>query len=128
MELLKSLQRWPCNRSALWVYGTRGYGKSHLLAALVYYLSAGKERVVYIPDCRECLKDPIPYFQAAMLFSWADDNDMQKEIIRLDTFEKIYHFFKRWENIIFVIDQMNALVESDNDDSTTAKEKGDLHH
>src|SRR4051812_13207861 len=33
-ELLYSLQdeEWRNKRSALWLYGTRGYGKSHLLA------------------------------------------------------------------------------------------------
>jgi chromosomal replication initiation ATPase DnaA len=39
-------------KSAVWLYGTQGYGKSHLLAALACYLAAQDERVVYIPDCQ----------------------------------------------------------------------------
>ena len=35
----------------LMLYGTKGYGKSHLLAVLVCYLAAQGERIVYIPDC-----------------------------------------------------------------------------
>jgi len=81
------------NRTALWVYGTKGYGKSHLLAALVCYLAAQGERVVYIPDFRECVKSPVAYVRAAMLFAWADDMTMQDEIIALDTQPKIEHFF-----------------------------------
>jgi hypothetical protein len=127
-ELLNNLQneRWGYDRTALWVYGTKGYGKSHLLAALAYYLSAKKERVVYIPDCRECLKEPISYFQAALLFAWADDNHMQRQIMRLNTLEEMYRFFKRHKNIIFIIDQMNALAETDKDITRSAKMKGDL--
>ena len=95
VELLNSLddEEWGINRSALWVYGTKGYGKSHILAALICYLSAKGMRVIYIPDCRECIKDPVEYFRTAMLFAWADDNKMQKLIITLDTLDKIHNFF-----------------------------------
>jgi hypothetical protein len=72
-----------CDTTALWLYGTQGYGKSHILAAFVSYPCArGNERVTYIPDCRELLSNIIPYFQAAMLFAWSDDASMQREIIR----------------------------------------------
>jgi hypothetical protein len=51
-------------------YGTIGYGKSHLLAALACYLISAGKRVVYIPDCRECAWSPVSYFRAAMLLAW----------------------------------------------------------
>src|SRR6266550_4558324 len=35
----------------LYLYGTSGSGKSHLLAALVYYLVREGKHVFYIPDC-----------------------------------------------------------------------------
>ena len=35
------------------LYGTIGFGKTHLLAALVCYLSVAGKRVVYFPDCRD---------------------------------------------------------------------------
>ena len=127
-DLLNKLRRTQQNRrrTALWVYGTRGYGKSHLLAALVCYLAVRGERVVYIPDCRECLKSPVEYIQAAMLFAWADDDDdnIQREIISLDTQEKIRHFFRSNQKILFVIDQMNGLAEMDGDDNQTRDRKG----
>ena len=114
LERLWDIQRRH-DRSALWVYGTKGYGKSHLLAALVCFLSARKEKVVYIPDCREYVQDPVRYLQMAMLFAWADDDNIQREIIGLDTWKKIDDFFQSCKNIIFVIDQMNAL-ELDGDE------------
>ena len=55
--------------TSVWLYGTQGYGKSHLLVALVCYLAAQDERVIYIPDCRVLLQDPVEYIRAAMLFA-----------------------------------------------------------
>jgi Cdc6-like AAA superfamily ATPase len=132
-ELLNEVEEpWLSNRSALWVYGTRGYGKSHILAALVYYLSDTEKRIVYIPDCRACVPNAIPYLQAAMLFAWADDENKKEEIMRLKTWEKIYDFFQNSESfgnsreLIFVIDQMNALAESDEDSHIQKTKKANL--
>jgi hypothetical protein len=97
------------NVFAVWLYGTQGYGKSHLLAALVCYLAAQDERVVYISDCRRLLDNPVRYFRAAMLFAWADDIATQEDIMALNTLEEIDKFFYSDEKVLFVIDQMNAL-------------------
>ena len=113
--------------STLIIYGTRGYGKSHLLAALVCYLAAQKGKVVYIPDCREFMKEPVPYIIAAMLLAWADDNSKQQIIMTLDTQEKIYQFFKGQKKVVFVIDQVNALQKEGDDDEYTANKKARLH-
>ena len=116
MKLLGRLRRVQkaCDRTALWVYGTKGYGKSHLLAALVCYLTAQGERVIYIPDCRECVRSPVEYVQAAMLFTWADNKAIQDEIITLDTQKKIEKFFDCHPNLTFFIDQMNGFEGQDN--------------
>ncbi|KIX05608.1 uncharacterized protein Z518_03580 [Rhinocladiella mackenziei CBS 650.93] len=93
-----------------WLYGTQGFGKSHLLAALVCYFAAQDERVVYLPDCRCLLDDPVSYVKSAMLFAWADDFTTQKKIMALRTQDQIEKFFKYQENVIFVVDQMDALI------------------
>ena len=74
-QLVQNFDEVRCDEhyTSLWLYGTQGYGKSHLLAALVCYLAAQDERVVYIPDCRSLLDDPVEYVKTAMLFAWADD-------------------------------------------------------
>ena len=107
LKLFRIVQLRP-DHSALWVYGTKGYGKSHLLAALVCYLVAQKERVIYLPNCRGCIDAPVEYVQAAMLFAWADDPTIQNEIITLNTREMIHDFFNCHQESIFVIDQMDA--------------------
>ncbi|KIX05607.1 uncharacterized protein Z518_06479 [Rhinocladiella mackenziei CBS 650.93] len=95
-----------------WLYGTQGFGKSHLLAALVCYFVAQDERVVYLPDCRSLLDDPVSYVVAAMLFAWADDFTTQKKIMALNTEDQIRKFFKsqKNKNVVFVVDQINALM------------------
>lgn len=126
LDLFQIVQQ-ECDHSALWVYGTKGYGKSHLLAALVCYLAAQKERVVYIPDCWECIDDPVEYVRAAMLFAWADDPTIQDEIITLNTREMIYRFFERQKKCIFVIDQMNAFGKSDNGEDKNGGLKREIY-
>jgi hypothetical protein len=111
LEKLKNVQE-SCSYTTVWLHGTQGYGKSHLLAALVCYLAAQDERVVYIPDCRAMVKEPVEYLQSAMLFAWADDITTQKEIITLKTKEEIRDFFESETDVIFVVDQMNAFKES----------------
>ena len=63
-----------------------------------------------------------------MLFAWADDETMQKEIIMtLDTIEKIYEFFEGIRGVIFfVIDQMNALKTSKR--SEEAKKRAEVYN
>jgi hypothetical protein len=111
----------------LLVYGTKGYGKSHLLAALVCYLAAQGERVVYIPDCWALINDTVEIFLLAMLFAWADDPALKGMIIKLNSLEQISNFLKsRGEKTIFVLDQMNALEESDQDRKETRKKKAGI--
>ncbi|KIX01152.1 uncharacterized protein Z518_08877 [Rhinocladiella mackenziei CBS 650.93] len=93
-----------------WLYGTKGFGKSHLLAALVCYFVAQDERVVYLPDCRCLLDKPVSYVKTAMLFAWVDDFTTQKKIMALNTEDQIWKFFRYKQNVIFVVDQMNALM------------------
>jgi len=114
-------------RDSLIVYGTRGYGKSHLLAALVCLLAAEKTKVVYVPDCRAFMKKPVSYMRAAMLFAWADDESKQQTIMTLQTLEEIDKFLAKQSEVVFVIDQLNALERKKDDDESTASEKTRLH-
>ena len=110
----------------VWLYGTQGYGKSHLLAALVCYLAAQDEKVVYIPDCREWLENPVGYIQAALLFAWADDITTQKEIVALRNMDDIMRFVDSQTNVIFVVDQLNALTTNECSPEE-AKKRAKLH-
>jgi hypothetical protein len=111
-ELLDMVTDENTHIREFWFYGTMGYGKSHLLAALVCYLTIAGKRVLYIPDCRQGAQDPVEYFRAAMLFAWANDPKMQRKIMKMRSAKKIIKFLKinqSTSKILFVIDQMNAL-------------------
>jgi hypothetical protein len=92
-------------------YGTIGYGRSHLLAALTCYLITAGKRVIYIPDCRACAWNPVPYFRAAMLLAWGgpDDSVIRESIMALDTMKAMAKFFKERSNILFILDHVNIL-------------------
>jgi len=104
-----------------WLYGTQGFEKSHLLAALVCYFAAQDERVVYLPDCRALLDQPIKYVQAAMLFAWATDFTTQEKIMTLNTEDQIRRFLDHKRNVIFVVDQMDAFKAHGLGDRETAR-------
>jgi len=57
---------------SLYVYGTPGSGKSHLLAALVYHLIREGKRVFYVPDCSTLLLDPANTIWTALRFAFYD--------------------------------------------------------
>jgi len=114
-------------RGDLTIYGTRGYGKSHLLAALVCHLAAREVKVVYIPDCRTFVRTPVEDMMSAMLFAWADDKSKQQKIMALDTEDKISLFFKAERDVILVIDQVNALEKEESDNEFTANVKAQVH-
>jgi hypothetical protein len=113
--------------SSLTLYGTRGYGKSHLLAALVCYLAAGEEKVVYIPDCGELVEGSVRYMIAAMLFAWADDMEVQGTIMTLNTRDDISEFFRAHPKAMFVVDQLNALERKSRDNKAIANKKAVVH-
>ena len=58
------------HRQAIYVYGGKGLGKSYILAALACLLVRQGARVVYLPDCRAMLLDPLIYLQTALIFAF----------------------------------------------------------
>lgn len=95
----------------VYLYGPTGTGKSHLLAALVCRLIRNGERVVFIPDCLELLRDPPAVIRKALLFAFYDEPDLCDEIGRsVDMADLINFTRRRAENTIyFVVDQRDAL-------------------
>ena len=127
-DLIDEFRRIRCDPhwTALYVYGTKGYGKSHLLAAFVCVLAVGMVEVVYIPESREFRRNPVKYMKTAMLFAWADDKSVQQEIVALETQKGIYEFLDRRENAVLVFDQLNALQKKEGDDESEVRAKGEL--
>jgi hypothetical protein len=122
LEMVERSKRKP--NDGLWLHGTYGYGKSHILAALVCYLIAAGERVIYLPDCSRFAAAPFEYVQRAILLAWADDETKTGEITRLETMNDVFGFLRDTVDCLFVFDQVDALAESEGmDDRAVAKQK-----
>ncbi|CAB5179533.1 unnamed protein product [Rhizophagus irregularis] len=100
----------------LFVYGTVGYGKSHILSAIACFLFRTGRRVVFLPDCRQLAVDPVDYTKSALFLAYHDDDAKINEINSCENFENIIDFCKKLqfkEKLYFIVDQMNALDELD---------------
>ena len=95
----------------IFLYGTGGYGKSHLLAALACFLIQQGKKVVYLPDCRTMLLDFVYYIKSALLLTFGSSQETQRQIWELENDNQIQRFLDQpahW-GLYFIIDQVNAL-------------------
>lgn len=115
-------------RRAIYVYGTRGYGKSHMLAALACLLARQGEQVVYLPDCFAMLRNPLKYLQVALSFA-IRDAPSRDQIYRCETVDALALFCEQYQTgrLCFIVDQLNALdPEPHRLDVSTDKSKSNL--
>jgi hypothetical protein len=98
----------------LYVYGTSGLGKSHLIAAFVCQLIRMGHRVLYLPDCYFMLMDPPSAIRKALIFAFHDTNDLDD----VDMFDhhSMLNFISGKENLWIIVDQLNALEVLGKDD------------
>ena len=110
----------------LFLYGSIGYGKSYMLAALACLLIRQGRRVVYLPDCRTLLDNMLGYVKVALLLAFGDKPDYQAKILKLKDENDIYNFLE-WLSqekkiyLYFIVDQRNALDPEEGEDRITKK-------
>jgi ATPase involved in DNA replication initiation len=129
-RLLNAVKKLEIGRSynELWLYGTKGYGKSHLLAALTCYLLFLKRRVVFIPDASETVRNWVSTVRKALLFAWANNREVVHEIMMLDNPQAIIGFLEanlrdeHGQKVILIVDQMNVLESV----KTTMRQSGEM--
>lgn len=124
MDTVKELKIGGFSR--LYIQGTMGYGKSHILAAIAGLLSRDGKRVVYLPDSRELVANTMRYMRTALLCAFADpdSSDMRDEIRALESKDSIIAFCEKHQDVYFIIDQMSALdFEETNGDAVVNTEK-----
>jgi hypothetical protein len=119
INVLKTIYGFrPNGYMKLLVYGTVGYGKSHILSAITCFLLRTGNRVVYLPDCRQLAMDPVDYVKSALFLAYHDDDKRINEISSCIEFVDIVNYCKSLkmvykERLYFIVDQMNALDEND---------------
>ena len=106
----------------LYVYGTSGSGKSHILAALVCQLIREGERVVYLPDCYRLLENAARAIWHALLFAFHDTAHLEA-VENPDDVDALIAFMSHWKNLYVVVDQMNSLEAVQQDERAEKKKK-----
>lgn len=98
---------------SLFVYGTMGYGKSHILTAIACVLTRRGHRVVYIPDCAGMLEDLETVIKESVLMAFGRDDALDKQIreeIMYMSFEELERWLQDYPGTLwYIVDQMNAL-------------------
>ena len=92
----------------LYLYGTFGSGKSHILAALACKLIREGERVVYVPDCATLLDDFEWAIRTALCCAFYDSPLLETIESALD-FDALLRFWRQQRKLYFIVDQLNAL-------------------
>ena len=85
--------------------------KSHILAALACLLVRKGTQVVYLPDCRAWLSNPLTYLRNALVFACVHfELSLLEEVLDREDLESLANFCERYENrLCFIVDQVNAL-------------------
>jgi type IV secretory pathway ATPase VirB11/archaellum biosynthesis ATPase len=98
----------------LYLYGSAGSGKSHILAALAFQLIREGKRVAYIPDCRELLTNPENVLRVVLLNAFPDE---MLAIKSAPDPKSLLNFWDQRVGHYLIVDQMNALeVDSETDE------------
>ena len=106
---------------SLYLYGTSGSGKSHLLAALAYNLVRKGSRVFYIPDCSTLLLDPAKTMWTALNFALYD-SAVLGTIGNPRDVEELIELMSGHSDLYIIVDQVNALdIVADNDSRKAKK-------
>ncbi|CAG8593909.1 20149_t:CDS:2, partial [Racocetra fulgida] len=108
----------------MFIYGTVGYGKSHILTAIACFLLRNGRRVVYLPDCRKLAVDPMEYIKSALFLTYVDDDAKTSEINACESFDQIIKFCRSLdETLYFIVDQMNALDDCNDTEINPEKKR-----
>jgi len=106
---------------SLYLYGTSGLGKSHLLAALAYNLVREGSRVFYIPDCSTLLLEPAKTMWTALNFALYD-SAVLGTIGNPRDVEELIELMSGHSDLYIIVDQVNALdIVADNDSRKAKK-------
>ncbi|RIB24120.1 hypothetical protein C2G38_2032125 [Gigaspora rosea] len=111
----------------MFIYGTVGYGTSHILAAIACFLLRNGRRVVYLPDCRKLLAvDAMEYIKSVLFLTYVDDDTKTNKINACESFDQIIKFCRSLdETLYFIVDQMNILDDCNNTGMNLVKENID---
>jgi energy-coupling factor transporter ATP-binding protein EcfA2 len=109
-ELYEQTQRDSFRRGfeSIYLYGSSGSGKSHILAALACQLIREGKRVVYLPDCGQLLKNFPRDLRLALRCAFYGSRHLETIDSACDL-EPLLKFCEKRTDIYYIVDQLNAL-------------------
>ena len=84
---------------SIYLYGSSGSGKSHLLAALVCHLIRLKKRVLYVPNCSELLANFDGAIQVGLSFACYESESLFEEILSACSFDDLKRIWRKEKDI-----------------------------
>lgn len=96
------------DKNALLVYGTKGYGKSHIIAAVALALLLEERRVVYIADAVHIVRHATALRDAAAV-AFHDCPYVLEKLARLNGLKATTEYLAQLKNIVLIVDQMNGV-------------------
>ena len=91
---------------------------------MVCLLMRKKRKVVFLPDCKQLLREPVDYFRSALLLTFAAEPAAQAQVAGLCTVDAVIGFCKAHNDLTFIVDQYNALEQDmKKDDADTLQAK-----
>jgi hypothetical protein len=118
INLIESCLAAPSQNHKINIYGTMGYGKSHILAALACHLMSRDTpvHVVYIPDCKILAQNFVSCTRLAFLSACAHKSTKDRlwpQILRMYSMRDVIQFAHSTTlHFVYIVDQFDA-VEND---------------
>lgn len=110
--------------SALFVNGSLGFGKSHLLAALCCFLIRRGKTVIYIPDCHALVVNFLDYFRQALILTFVNDEERLEKVFVAPNIQDLMKLCTTGKDALYIIvDQMNCLDKATTNDHLLGERK-----
>lgn len=105
-----SIRGHPETRHTINIFGTSGYGKSHIITACVVSMLKAVIPVVFIGHTRDLGAHPLRYLKAALAVAFGRDETMLRDILQRDSVDDLLAYVKDAQvQFALVIDQANSL-------------------
>ena len=129
-DLLERVQgaRFLAGFERICLYGSPGYGKSHILAALACKLIREKKRVLYVPDCVQLLQNFEEVIRTGLYFTCYESVPLLQEIQSARNADDLIRIWKGQKDIYFIVDHLNTLEPNSSSlDATKIQVRGWLN-
>jgi Cdc6-like AAA superfamily ATPase len=114
--LVESASFWRKNHG-IYLFGTSGSGKSHILAASVVRLIQEGKKVVYLPNCIRLVRNFEATIRIALYFAFYGDSKACADIDHARGVDELLEFLQKNKDNYLVVDELDALESGDDEEA-----------